>query len=467
MPFIPLLGPKNPPPEDPPPDDEPPEDSPAPEGPPANEPASEGASDSLTASPLALLTAPWVLHNSRIRAPADDWDPVFGAHRWILPREALYESLWQESQARRDEIWARARAAIAASVRTKPPQREPPSLHPMAFVYSLRAATTLAEREATMAWLEAVAIQTPEAFGQWLVAVVSVTDVLDDKPAEDWLRLGDRGLLYEVILGELRVQDAKWPASPPLPSVRFAALLNAQLQEQPLLVFGPLGARWGFWEKFVTRWRGYFEGWMLHQRPSKPVGRLLLVPGESRADAEHMDDENAKDSSVKRAVDAVPAIRDHLAKCPEGTVLVVLVSGGQVRSETAEAEFMADILRDPRTWGGPVPDGVVIMEDGLSRHTSNNLRAAGQLAMRFGLAGFWVQTSGVHATTSLGCGWWGRYQKETTWGLPAASRARLAQIAPMVIPLTGPRISLGRGRARCQDLRAMVFVPAVGDALNP
>lgn len=480
MAFIPLLGAKKPPrkkpssgppPADDPPADESPADDPSSqESPEAESPdaaAGRDASSGLRASQRPLLDGLWGPHDSSIDPPEDPWDPVFKAHRWLRHRADTSEALWQESQARRDEIWALARARIVESVRRRPQQTPPPDPHPMAFVHSLRRCETVAEREAVMAWLEALFVNEPSAFNEWLAQVVHATSVHEDREAEAWRRPGDRDLMYEVLLGELRVQDARWFVPQPLPSVRFAAMLNYQLQEQPLVLVTPLGAKWRFWEQFVTHWRACFDRWMLHQRPTRPVGRLLLVPGESRSEAGHMADENAEESSFKRAMGAVEPIREHLAACPPDTVLVVLVSGGQVRSYQPESEWMANALRDPQTWKGPVPDRLVVMEDGLSRHTSNNLRAAAQLALRFGLKEFWIQTGVGHASTSLQPGWWSRYRRETTWGLQVEARNRLAFIAPMMIPTCGDHTAPTLGRMRAQDLRSLVFLPAIGDALNP
>ncbi len=205
---------------------------------------------------------------------------------------------------------------------------------------------------------------------------------------------------------------------------------------------------------------------MLYQTPSRPAWRLILVPGKSRTNEAELDNEAAEETSLDRAVRAKEWIKWHLEACPADEVLVVLASGGQVRSVDAEAEYIGDVFRNKDTWGGEMPSNLVVVEDGLSRHTSNNLRAAAQLSLRLGLRGFWVKTGGGHATAML-TGMLRRYRRETTWGLPAGERRELALIAPMGRRPCGPGTDSGDGQLLYGELQAMVFVPAVGDALNP
>ncbi len=473
------LKPKAPPPEEDPPGDDPPEDDPpgddSPEGPTDDDSAGdETPAASTPRQPRRVERGrsgppfdPFgQLHDSPLRLPSNPWDPVFIAHRAPPRSAAFYETLWQESQARRDEIWTEARKIIFQSVKDGAAVNAPVDLHPYSYVLALRACESAAESAAVLAWLERIYVEQPGKFSSWVTHLIGVTRVQDDLTLEEVFQFGDEGLLYEVVLGELRSQDDKWKPSQPLPSVRFAAMLNSHLQEWPLLVFSPRGAKWGFRERYVARWRRYFEDWMLYQAPARPAWRLLLVPGKSRTNEAHIDDKSAEDSSVTRAVEAVDRISWHLEACPADKVLVVLVSGGQVRSETAEADYMGDILRDPKTWNGAVPSNLVIVEDALSRHTSNNLRAAAQLSLRLGLRGFWVKTGVGHATATL-TGMLGRYRDETTWGLPASERRLLKLIAPMVRRACGPGTDSADGQLRYGELQAMVFVPAVGDALNP
>ncbi len=242
----------DPPPEDDPPEDDPPEDdSPeddSPEGPPAQPPGTPvrrqprrmgRRRQQLPFDPFGQL------HQSPLRLPADPWDAVFVGHRSPPRGKAFYETLWQESQARRDEIWTEARKTIFGTVNDEAEVKEPDDLHPYSYVLALRDCTSADQSTAVLAWLERVYVEEPDKFSSWVTQLIGSTRVQDDVAVKEVFELGDEGLLYEVVLGELRRQDTKWKAKQPLPSVRFAAMLNSHLQEWPLLVFSARGAKWG------------------------------------------------------------------------------------------------------------------------------------------------------------------------------------------------------------------------------
>jgi hypothetical protein len=459
-----LLVPRDPSPDDEPPADDQPDDSPSPDDE-GEEETGEEAPAGPPLSPPELLPFD-ELHSSVISPPRDKWLPIFRAHRRNSLRPASrYETLWQESQGRRDEIWAAARGVIYDSVNRDPTTRAPDRpADPTSFADALRDSGSQRKREEVMSWLQGLFAKDPVEFGLWVTRLVSTTNAQDTLGGA--AEPEDTGLLYEFVLEELQRQDRKWPTPQPLPSVRFASMLNSYLQERPFLSKTHPGLAGKHPDLFVVRWRRYFEQWMLYQRPSMPVFRLLLVPGRSKLDGTRLDDEAADAFSRARALSAVPTISDHLKACPPGMVVVVLVSGGMVRSQQAEAEFMGDVLRDGLTWGDRIPSNMVVVEDGLSRHTTNNLRAAAQLALRLGLSDFWVQSSEGHAA-SMGAGLLCRYRQEAAWGLSLPARHALSHIAPMVRRRSGEGTETLNGRERFSQLRPMVFVPAVGDALNP
>ena len=405
--------------------------------------------------------------------PAGTWDAIFRAHRWVLWRDgATYESLWEASQAHRDVVWRDARHVIAAGVDKDPDPGAPANLHPAWFVHALRNAHSPAQLTSVVTGLERLWMRRPADFVAWAAQLVAVTTLQEDKVAVAALTgpegLQDEGLLYEVVLAEVQKHDDTWEGLAPPPSVRLAAMLDYHLREKPLAWEISHAGHWAFWQEFITHRRACWDSWMHSMPPAKPAFRVVMVPGESIPDRRYINDSAAEHPSRERALNAVAALRWHAAACPADSVVVVVLSGGQVRSERSEASFMATALRDPSSWGGePMPSQLHLIEDGMSRHTSNNLRASAQLAMRLGLDNFWVQTTWDQAYFSLLTDWRERYRTETTWGLSAAERAQLDLIRPMVRRPCGPGANQNAGRARYGTLRSMVFVPAIGDALNP
>ena len=400
------------------------------------------------------------------KPPGDPFDVVFKQHKWALRRPArMYEMLWRESVSRRDEVWRNTLLWIARHTGPTATPEAPSNTHPALFVHALRTATSDTELRRVVHGLEETYTHAQAHFVGWAALLVSTLKVESDSVAKAALTATDRGLLYEIVLDELQKADGLWTGPPPGPSVRVAAMLHEVLVHQPFRWTIPDEKQRAAWKNYVTLWRRYHAEWEM-PRQYDDVYRVLLVPGESTNESRKPDDSAAVETSKARAENAVGTIRWHLDQCPHDKTLIVLVSGGQVRSASAEAEIMAAVLNKPTTWGGAVPDRLEVVQDGLARHTSNNLRSAAQIALRSGLAGFWVQTGMNHALYAL-TGWKTRYLRETTWGLSQADRDRLAHVKPMVRRPCGPGANPAGGRARYQELRSLVFVPAIGDALNP
>ena len=406
------------------------------------------------------------LANSDIVPPTDPWDAVFGAHRWLLPRPPrLYDELWEATVGRRDEIWAAALATIESEAPPAPSVSAPDMLDPMWFVHDLRRCRTRGEMRAVFRRLEGLWLHERDWFAAWVAQLVYEHEVQSLGPrygAHDPRRSTDRGLLYEILLRQLRRVDRHVRGHPRL-SVRFAAMLDAFLR-------GP--SPWGWFERltldpirrylyeFTARWKGYREDCDLVQLPRRPVFRVLLIPGRSPSG-----DEDATEAAAARVTNALPDIEAHRAEVPPGEVLLIVLSGGQVRSFVSEAESMHAALLAAYPAG--LPANVEVVCDNLARHTSNNLRAAGQVALRCGLRGFWVQTGMSHALVKLMTDWAPRYWRETSWGLTREDDFRTRLIPPMFRLLSGPGTNPLGGRAHFVDLRPVVFVPAIGDALNP
>lgn len=402
----------------------------------------------------------------RIVKPKGTYDVVSAAHRWLLPRGVdRYGALYSESFSWTDEIWRDTRNIIHTSGGGDPAHLS--TSHPSAFVQELRKETDFAGVKAVLAHLEALFRAAPASFVMWCARLVGVTKVEDEPTARQYLLPTDKGLLYEIVLDELRRADDLWDEDSPRPSIRLAAMLRWHLIDEHLNHKFPNQGLWSYWEMFTKAWRANDQDTMLWAPPPEPVFRVVMVPGQSNTDFRFQQPEAAKESR-ERATGAMENLVWHDAGCPDDEVVLVLLSGGQVRSPASEAEVMARVLSDPAEWPDKViPSKLRFVRDGLSRHTSNNLRAAGRAALRVGLSNFWVQTDLWHAQFVLYTPWRKRYEDETSWGLSRAERNRLKHIVPMIRRGCGPGVNPIGGRARFHDVMARVFTPAIGDALNP
>jgi len=404
--------------------------------------------------------------------PGRDYDVLYRAHRDLRLRTRCSEELWEASHARRDEVWARARALAESRNPAAPDLADVANQYlryPVWFVKALRDAKTSVEIERVLAKLEGLHVHDAQGFAIWAARLIDTVEAQKVKGADQALTAGENGLLYEIALEELQKADGRWSGAAPLPSVRVAALLRYHLEEAPILKLpDAAGLSASRWAAAVALWRRYDEAWALQQLPQQPVFRLVLVPGLSGADHVKRNDASALVGSRGRADRAVKELMRHLDDCPDGECVAVLASGGPVRSQSSEADIIASALQNPATWpGGVVPSQLVGLRDDLSRHTSNNLRAAGQMALRLGLRGFRVVTSPGHALSSLQTAWLKRYRREARWGLSPRERNLMAPLAPMVRQGCGPGSTPGEGRVVFGEVMPSVFIPAIGDALNP
>ncbi len=347
---------------------------------------------------------------------------------------AALRRLWQSQGAALDRLWTASIAAVQAASPTA--GMGLPFSNPRVFERQARGAGDVAR---LMRGLEGRFLHLPVSFQTWLWALI--TDV-QPKP------------LYEKLLATLDGHDASY-------SRRLAALIwDAGNKPQ---VMAPA--------EFQT-WAGRWQTGISAARGAPPHGAapraVLLVPGNSRL-GWHWANSSARHSCRTRARAAVPTIRYLLKHYgPRGKLLVVC-SGGTVRSPKPESRFIAAEL-DLQLRKRGLRGRVTLHEDSLSRHTANNARALARLALMNGVpvTDTWIVTDPGHYgfvfRTSLGRQW----KRHAMAGLLRSDRTDIEQNFPVTVAKGSPLFQAPPAtRGKLSVLRSTALVPSPGNALDP
>lgn len=354
-----------------------------------------------------------------------------------------YNSIWTTLPSAWATTWTteRDKMLLAWQARVAAVQASPPPAgtgleftNPVAFYNS--AAKSKTDAELLMSGLEGLFVKNRPAFDAWLWLVISNTG---------W------SLLYEQLLARLDSWDIQLTRR--LAALVYHVGVNHPPSSSPL------------------------HSWAKEYRPAlvatghtafSSAGAVLLVPGRSSINSGYTNG-NAAGPSHARATYAKSTISWLVPQLPSGKKLVVVCSGGMVRSPTPESRFMANALN---TWLNPKPwkHKVVIREDALARHTASNARTMARLALLAGIkpARIWVVTAPgqmgkFQSMTMLGNDW----EEHCMTGLEAPDRAALEWYDPVdFAPASSVPWSIAQ-RARLSILRGMALVPAPGNALDP
>ena len=390
--------------------------------------------------------------------PRSPWSPVLEGHVRFRPvARRTHNALWEASRARRDVLWACGANFMRDRAAALPPlpsyAADPPAFWVDALVVASEdEAETLLDHLA--AWLE----QAPDDVSWWVgELILTITGPV-----------GMSGSLYDQAIEALRKADRHGSKEPTL-LLRFASILSVVLHEvDPIPQPSPPPAA-AVWPEWLAQWRSAFQDWELSCGTGHAF-RVLLIPGAATGDT--VEDAAAAGPTVERARAAMKTIHWHVEQCPPGQQVVVLCSGGNVRSIRPEAALMAEFLADKQNWQAEADlwldlpnDQLRIVQDGLARHSMGNVRSGAQLAARLGLKELWVQTDAGHV--GYHGDWRTVWEKDTTLGLDHADRKALRAQRPLRSLLCGVGVNRPYGRVRFVDLWAAIHVAAVGDALNP
>lgn len=352
----------------------------------------------------------------------ETYDPIV---RWD------WHGLWERGRQRVLDAWDDAIAAAAAA--PKPGDLGSAYTDPRRF---LAAIGTPTETTALLDGLASVFTHERPAFEAWAWQLITGVG---------------RKLLYdEVVL--------KLDRSAPAEAIRLAAFLSA-VGRQPATAHAGL-VRW------AAAWRNGFDRARGATLPHA-VDQLLLVPGRSAGRS--WSDANALTLCRGRAQRATKTLRK-LLKDERRRVLVVC-SGGMVRSPTPESTFIARALRDElQKLDVDARRRVTLWEDPLARHTANNARALARLVIygRRHREDAWVVTDPGHYPLFRPRGVRGQWVDWAMSGLSAADRAQIMSTTPVAARRGRPVFAHPpRVHGWLQDLAPTTLVLAPGNALDP
>ena len=347
---------------------------------------------------------------------------------------AVYRALWTSQRTMLTGLWSAITAGVLANpppMGTSPAFRDP-------RVFASQAARASAAPQ-LMDGLEGLFARDRAAFERWLWSLV--TDVR-------------RRLLYDELLEILDGHDIAY-------SRRLAAMLYSVLNSPPALGSPLFG--------WVYQWRGGFFGARGTTLP-RDVASLLLVPGRSRQNWP-WGNGAAEAPSRQRARGALPTVRHLAQRLPSNKRLLVVCSGGMVRSPFSEASFIADELtKGMRGWSATLRRRVVLVQDPLARHTANNARTLARIALLTGVRPrhTWVVTGPFHFSRFRPTFLRPQWDEWAMAGLEDRDRAAIRRRFPVGVPRGTSLVQIPPAhRARLTTLRPTALVPAPGNALDP
>ena len=343
--------------------------------------------------------------------------------------------LWPQQRRTMLGLWS----GVVASVLSNPPQKGTGAAFqdPRVFIKQARRGGNVA---ALMEGLEGLFAHDRAQFEAWLWTLI--TDV---RPS----------LAYDLLVRTLDGRGTGY-------SRRLAALIQAAAS-------GPVSSSRSPFAGWARVWRSGLSG----SRGTPSLGAsaaILLVPGRSRVNG-HWSDASASGPSRRRARGAMPTLEWLLKRHgPRGEVLVVC-SGGTVKSPTPESAFIASELQHQMSaWTRTQRNRVRIHQDPLARHSGTNARALDRIALLSGAsaADVWIVTSPGHFPrfwpTSLRSQW----NEHALSGLRRADRDAIRRHFPLTVRVGTPLIQAPPAhRSPLVRMRSTALVPAPGNALDP
>jgi hypothetical protein len=351
---------------------------------------------------------------------------------------AALRLLWQSQRKTVFGLWS----AIVSSILGNPPAKGtgPAYGDPRVFEQDAKNPLLVA---LLVNGLEGLFARDRPAFERWLWKLV--TDV---RPK----------LLYDALVSTLDGHGTGY-------SRRLAAMIH-EVTDTP----GPTATA------EFKRWASSVRYGVRVSRGAAPIGSpvaLVVVPGRSLLRGD-WGDSSAKLPSHDRAKAAMPTI-DWLLKRhgPQGE-LMVLCSGGMVKSPTPESAFIAaELRRQMAGWSAAKRRRVVLYQDPMARHTASNARTLSRLALMSGVAltNVWVVTGPFHYSRfwrTFLRSQWKRYEMA---GLLKPDRDHIKRVFPLTVrpgtPLIQKRTFGPAHRGKLSTLASTALVPAPGNALDP
>ncbi len=344
-------------------------------------------------------------------------------------------TLWDAGLRDVADLWAQSVSAVQ--------HQQPASayLSPRDFI---KAAKRQGQVASAMRGLQGLFLRHPVTFESWVWALI--TDV---RPS----------LAYEVLLKALGKHGTVYPQS-------LAALIHTA-------VTAPASAKGSPFRTWADARARASQAATLPATGPTPAA-VLLVPGHSMLNGA-WSNASAKGLSAARGRLALPTIdwllRQHT---PRGEVLVVC-SGGSVKSPTPESTFIAaELRRQMAGWSASLRRRVRLHEDPFARHSCNNARALARVALTSGAAvrDTWVVTSPGHMAMFR------RHRLSTQWkqhamhGLEQADQDAIERHFPLTFDRGTPLLQVQRRllhlahRAPLVALRSTALVPCPGNALD-